>query len=67
MKNEKFATLEIIVIWRMQYFLEHCLNTRVCEFDNFNIGPINAIQKKFVQLHEMGELILSLLLFTFLQ
>ena len=26
-----------------------------CKFNNFNTGTVNAIQKKLVKLHEMGE------------
>ena len=40
------------------------LNTTICEFNNFNIFSVNAIQKKFVGLHEMGEEIKSSLLLT---
>ena len=38
-----------------EIFFWYCLNTTVCEFNNFNIATVNAIQKKFVQLHEIGE------------
>ena len=43
--------------------------TTECEFNNFNIGAINAIQKKFVWLHEieMREQIKSSPLLTLLQ
>ena len=60
----ELSTLEINKIWRMQYFFRYCLNTTVYEFNNFNIGTVNAIRKKFVQLHEMGEQIKSSLLLT---
>ena len=33
--------------------------TTVCKFNNSNICTVNAIQKKFVCLHEMGGLIKS--------
>ena len=33
--------------------------TTVCKFNNSNICSVNAIQKKFVCLHEMGEQIKS--------
>ena len=42
------ATLEINAIWKIQYFFGYCLNTTVCEFNNFNIGTVNTIQKKLV-------------------
>ena len=46
----------------MQYLSEF-LNTAVCKFNNFNIGTVNVIQKKFVKLHEIGEQIkISLLI-----
>ena len=32
----------------------HLLDTAVCKFNNFNIGTVNAIQKKFVKPHEMS-------------
>ena len=41
----------------MNYFCWYCLNTTVRKFNN--IGTINAIQKKFVYLHEMGEKVKS--------
>ena len=41
-----FITLDINAIWRMQYFFRHCLNKTVSEFNNFNIGAVNAMQKK---------------------
>ena len=44
----ELTTLEINKICRMQYFFWYCLNTTVCEYSNFNIGTVNAIQKKFV-------------------
>ena len=45
-----------------------CLNTTVRKFNNSNIGTINAIQKKFAHLHEMGEQITcSFLIKTLLQ
>lgn len=40
----------------------YCLTTTVRKFNDFNIGIVDAIQKKFVYLHEMGERIKSLLL-----
>ena len=42
-------------------------NTTVCEFNNFNIGSVNVIQKKFVKQHEIGQQIKSLLLLMLLQ
>ena len=42
----ELATLEINATWRMQYFVYYFLNTTVCEFNNFNIGTVSAIQKK---------------------
>ena len=52
----------------MKYFFWYCLNATVCKFNNSNIGTVNAIQKKFVYLHEMGEQIKSsLLIKTLLQ
>ena len=53
----------------MQYFLWYCLNATLCEFNNFNIGTVNAIQKKLVLLHEMDEQIntsLLMLLYKFI-
>ena len=41
--------------WRMNYFSWYCLNTTVRKFNISSIGSINAIQKKFVYLHKMGE------------
>ena len=38
----ELATLGINAMWRMQY-----LNKLVCEFNNFNVGTVNATQKKF--------------------
>ena len=49
------ATLEVNAIWKTQYFFWYYLNTTVCKFNNFNTGTVNAIQKKFIQLHQMGE------------
>ena len=43
----------------MKYFFWCCLNTTVRKFNNSNIDAVNAIQKKFVYLHEMGEQIKS--------
>ena len=51
----------------MKYFFWHCLNTTECEFNNFNIGTVNAIQNKSVYLDEIGEQIKSSLLLTLLQ
>ena len=48
-------------------FFSYRLNTTVCQFNNFNIGTVNVIQKKFVMLHEMDEQIKSSLLLTLLQ
>ena len=39
----------------MKYFFWYYLNTTVRTFNNSNICTVNAIQKKFVYLHEMGE------------
>ena len=52
----ELAALEINAI-----FFGHCLNTTVCKFNNFNIGAVNTIQKKFIPLQKMGEQIRSLL------
>ena len=57
----QLAALEINEIWRMQYFFGHCLNTTEFKFNNFNIGAVNTIQKKFIPLQKMGEQIRSLL------
>ena len=43
----ELAALEINAIQRMQYFFWYCLNTTVCEFNNFSTGTVDAIQKKF--------------------
>ena len=51
----EFATLEVNAIWKIQYFFWYYLNTTVSKFNNFNIGTVNAIQKKFICLHQMGE------------
>ena len=40
----ELATLEINAIWRIHYFLWCCLNTTVCEFNNFNFGNYLAAQ-----------------------
>ena len=61
----ELATLETNAIWRMNFFSDacrYCLTTTVRKFNDFNIGIVDAIQKKFVYLHEMGERIKSLLL-----
>ena len=53
----------------MQYFLWYCLNATLYEFNNFNIGTVNAIQKKLLLLHEMDEQIntsLLMLLYKFI-
>ena len=63
----ELATREINVIWKKQYFFWYCLNKTVCEFIKFNIGTINAIQKKFVKMHEIGEQIKSSFLQTVFQ
>ena len=42
------ATLEINAMWKIQYFFGYCLNTTLCEFNSFNIGTVNTIQKKLV-------------------
>ena len=39
----------------MKYFFWYSLNTIVRKFNNSRIGTVNAVQKKFVYLHEMGE------------
>ena len=39
----------------MKYYFWYCLNATADKFNNSNIGTVNAIQKKFVYLHEMGE------------
>ena len=46
----------------MKHFYWYFLNTKVRKFNNSNIGTVNAIQKKFVYLYEMGKQIKSLLL-----
>ena len=51
----------------MQYIFWYCLNATVRKFSSFNIDEVNAIHKKFVKLHEMGEQIKSSLLLTLLQ
>ena len=51
----------------MWYIFWYCLNITVGKFNNFNIGTVNAVPKKFVKLHEMGKQIKSLLLLTLLQ
>ena len=43
----------------MEYFFEYCQNITVRKFNNSKIGTVNAIQKKFVYLPEMGEQIKS--------
>ena len=40
----ELVTLEINAIWRIHYFLWCCLNTTVCEFNNFNFGNYLAAQ-----------------------
>ena len=52
----ELATLEVNVVVENTIFFSYtcCLNTTVCEFNNFSIGRVNEIQKKFVHLHEMG-------------
>ena len=42
-------------------------NTTVNIFNDFNIVKVNALQKKFVKLHEMGEEIKSSFLLKLLQ
>ena len=42
----ELPTAEINAMWRMQYFSDTA--------ENFNIGTVNASQKKFVKLREMG-------------
>ena len=37
------------------------------QVSNFYIDTVNAVEKKFVKLHEMGEQIKSLILLTLLQ
>ena len=44
----ELSTLEISAICRIQYFLWYCLNTKLFEFNNFNINTVNAIQLKHV-------------------
>ena len=52
----------------MKYFFLYCLNTAVTKLNISNISTVNAIQKKIVYLHEMGEQInSSLLIKTLLQ
>ena len=63
----ELAIPEINATWRMQYFFGYFLNTIVCEFSKFNIGTVNAIQKKFVLMHKMGEQIKSSILLPLLQ
>ena len=46
----------------MKYFFWYCLNAIVHKSSNSNIDTLNAIQKKPVYLHEMGEQIKSSLL-----
>ena len=46
----------------MKYFLWYCLNKTVRKCNISNIGAVNAIQKKFAYLHEMGEQIKNSLL-----
>ena len=43
----------------MKYFFWYCLYATVRKFNNFKIGTIKAIQKKFVYLHETYEQIKS--------
>ena len=43
----------------MKYFFWYCLKQQCVSFNNSNICTVNAIQKKFVCLHEMGGLIKS--------
>ena len=52
----ELATLEVNVVVENSIFFSYTcrLNTTVCEFNNFSIGAVNEIQKKFVHLHEMG-------------
>ena len=38
-----------------------------CKFNNFKIGTVKAIQKKFFQLHKIGQQIKSSLLLMLLQ
>ena len=40
--------------------------TEIQQFNNFNISRVNAIQKEFVKLHEMGGQIKGSLLLTLL-
>ena len=42
----ELVTLEINAIWKMQYFFRYCLNTKVCEFNNFNIGSYRKCNSK---------------------
>ena len=59
----ELVTLEINAKWKMQYFFGCCLNKTVWEFSNFNIGTVNAIQKKSVYLNEIDKKIKIWLLF----
>ena len=63
----ELATFEANVIWKMQHFFWYCLNTTVCKFNNFNIGTVKDIQKKFVSLDEMGKQFTSSFLLMLLQ
>ena len=46
----------------MKCFSDAALNTAVRKFNKSNIGTVNAIQKKFFYLQEMGDNIKSSLL-----
>ena len=51
----------------MENTIWYCLNTTVYKINNFRIGKGNAIQKKFIYLHQIDEQIKSSLLLTLLQ
>ena len=57
------APLEINANWRMKYFFWYRLKQKN---PNFNINTVNAIQTKFVYLHEMGKQMKSSILLTVL-
>ena len=48
----------------MKHFFGYCQNTTVRKFSNADVGTVNAIQKKFVFLQEMGEQIKSFFIFN---
>ena len=59
-KTSVFVNCLEAIIYLLLYNLHNCT------FNNLNTGTVNAIQKKFVWLHEMSEQIKGLLLLALL-